>query len=192
MKLIVGLGNPGLQYQWTKHNVGFIVIDEICKKLNIECNIKKFQGIYAKKIINNEIFYFLKPLTYMNLSGNSIREIVDYYKISIEDIIVIYDDFHIEFGRYKLKPQGSGSGHKGVSNIVENLKTNVIKQLKVGIGKDNNYLLKDWVLKQFTISEKKLLLDIVNDVSNIIINFLNGESFEKLMNRFNEWGGKNV
>lgn len=188
MKLIIGLGNPGVEYKWTRHNIGFIIIDEICKKLNITCDTKGFKGLYTEKIINNEKIYFLKPMTFMNLSGECVSQIINYFKININDIIIIYDDFNIDFGSFRLKPQGSGSGHKGVANIVQHLQTNKIKQVKIGIGKNNNYLLKDWVLKKFTTIEKEKLLIITNKVSDIIIDFSNGTSFEKLMNQFNERG----
>ncbi|MDO5517953.1 MAG: aminoacyl-tRNA hydrolase, partial [Clostridium sp.] len=123
MFLIVGLGNPGAQYENTRHNIGFKVIDNIAKEYNIEINRQKFKGIYGEGFINGEKVILLKPTTYMNLSGESVREVVDFYKLTCEDIVVIYDDISLDVGRLRLREKGSAGGHNGIKSIIAHLGT---------------------------------------------------------------------
>ena len=145
MKLIVGLGNPGKEYENTRHNCGFRVLDAFSNISQIDIEKEGFKGIYGKGIINNETIILLKPLTYMNLSGESVREIVNFYKIKTEDILVIYDDMAIRPGVIRIRKNGSSGGQKGMQNIIENLKTAEIKRIRIGIG-EPLYNGVDWVL----------------------------------------------
>ncbi len=134
MKLIVGLGNPEKKYENTRHNCGFRAIDFYAAKNNLVFK-NKYNSLYSEQIINNEKVIFLKPQTYMNLSGNCVREYVNYYNINIEDILIIYDDYNFEVGSFKIKRDGSDGGHNGIKNIIENLKDKNIKRVRIGISK---------------------------------------------------------
>ena len=183
MKLIVGLGNPGREYETTRHNVGFMVIDNYCKKYNKSYS-SKFNGLYIQSDINGEKVIFLKPQKYMNLSGEVIRDFVHYFKIKIEDILIINDDLDINIGKYKLKANGSSGGHNGLKNIESNIGTNKYKRLKIGISNDKNRDTKDYVLGKFNIEEKKILDNIIKKSEDIINDFflLN---FDLLMTKYN-------
>lgn len=183
MKLIVGLGNPGREYENTRHNVGFMIIDNYCKKFNKSYS-NKFSGLYIQTDIHGEKVIFLKPQKYMNLSGEVIREFVHYFKINIDDILVINDDLDINIGKYKLKASGSSGGHNGLKNIENNLGTNKYKRLKIGISNDKNRDTKDYVLGKFGIEEKKILDNIIEKSENIINDFFL-ISFDLLMTKYN-------
>ena len=183
MKLIVGLGNPGREYDNTRHNVGFKVLDNYLKKYNINYS-KKFDGLFVQLEINNEKVIFLKPQKYMNLSGEVIREFVRYYKINIEDILIINDDLDISLGKYKLKASGSSGGHNGLKNIENNLGTNKYKRLKIGISNDKNRDTKDYVLGKFNSDELSVLNKVI-DISEMIINDFLLINFDLLMTKYN-------
>src|SRR5690606_5529715 len=123
MKCIVGLGNPGKKYQSTRHNIGFMVIDELLSRQNLSLNKDKFKGKYTQTIINGEKVLLLEPQTYMNLSGESLRPLMDYYDIDVEDIIVIYDDLDLPTGKVRLRQKGGHGGHNGIRSIIDHLGT---------------------------------------------------------------------
>ena len=150
MKLIIGLGNPGREYENTRHNIGFMVLDNYLKDTSWQ---SKFQALYTTQNIHNEKIIFLKPTTYMNLSGNAIREFLNFYKLTPEDILVIHDDLDLPIGTYRLKTNSSAGGHNGIKSIIENLGTNAFLRLKVGISKNTNIDTKDYVLGKFTPQE---------------------------------------
>lgn len=185
MKLIVGLGNPGLMYKTTRHNVGFCVVDEFCKKNNLKLSEKKMNGLYGIFNINKEKVLILKPLKYMNLSGEVVRDFVNFYKININDILIINDDMDILLGTLKLKLAGSSAGHNGLKNIEDNLKTDNYKRLKIGISKDLNIEKKDYVLGKFKSEEKKILKELFFITNDILNDFLTTD-FEKLMSKYNK------
>jgi peptidyl-tRNA hydrolase, PTH1 family len=183
MKLIVGLGNPGILYKKTRHNVGFMVVDNFAKERNLNFDKKKFNGSYLETIINNEKVIFLKPQKYMNLSGEVIKKYVDYFNIDINDILVICDDLDTELGKLKIKFKGSSGGHNGLKNIELNLATSEYKRLKIGI-KSSFSDKKNYVLGKFNKDDQKLIdhliiksVDIIDDYFNI--------SFENLMSKYN-------
>ena len=183
MKLIVGLGNPGKEYENTRHNVGFYYIDLFANKLNITFK-EKFNAMYAKTKINDEDIILLKPQTFMNLSGESVIKFVNYFKIKVEDIIVIHDDLDMDLGRIKLKENGSSGGHNGIKNIIFNLNSENFKRLKIGISKNNNFDTKDYVLGKFTKEEQ----EIVKNNEEKILNILNDYfilPFNDLMSKYN-------
>ena len=139
MKIIVGLGNPGKEYILTRHNLGFLVIDQLVDKLGIELNKRKFNGLYYQ----TKEYILLKPQTYMNNSGECISAFMNYFQILSEDLLVIYDDIALPLGKFRYRSQGSDGGHNGVKNIIEKLGTNHFKRLRIGIEYDNKFLIKD-------------------------------------------------
>ena len=183
MKLIVGLGNPGKEYQNTRHNIGFYFIDSIADSLNLKFK-EKFNGLYVKTILNQEEIMLLKPLSYMNLSGEVVKKYADYFKISSEDILVIQDDIDMELAKIKLKANGTGGGHNGIKNIILNLKSEEFKRLKIGVGKDKQISIKDYVLSKFNDLEKEQLTKLKPIVLNIINDYTK-LPFNDLMSKYN-------
>lgn len=184
MKLIVGLGNPGKEYEGTRHNIGFDVVDKYLKFKNINEGKSKFDGIYFESNVNGEKVIFLKPQKYMNLSGEVVRKYVEYFKIKVEDILIIHDDLDQEIGKIKLKQNSSSGGHNGIKNIESNLNTKNYKRLKIGISKNKSIDTKDFVLGKFNKSDRELIDNVIDVCLNIIDDFfiLN---FDKLMNKYN-------
>lgn len=180
MKLIVGLGNPGNEYEKTRHNVGFMALDLYLGEVSYK---EKFSSLYSEKVINGEKVIFMKPLTFMNNSGDAIRKIVDYFKIDLRDILIIYDDMDFELGTYKLKSNGSSGGHNGIKSIIKSLGTEEIKRLRIGISK-NNVNSVDYVLGKFSKEEFEKLNKVYKIVNNIIEDFVKID-FEKLMSKYN-------
>ena len=159
MYLIAGLGNPTREYEKTRHNVGFSVIDVLADKYNIDVSDRKHKALCGRGVIEGEKVLLLKPQTFMNLSGESIREAVDYYKIDPEDIIVIYDDISLDNGQIRIRAKGSAGGHNGIKNIIAHLGGQVFPRVKVGVGeKPSKYDLADYVLGHFS-KEEQVLMD---------------------------------
>lgn len=184
MKLIVGLGNPDKEYSNTRHNVGFMAIDQIANFLGVTFNSKKFNGSYIKLNYKGEEIILLKPLKYMNLSGEVVRDFVNYFKIDINDILIISDDMDLSIGSMKLKYKGSCGGHNGLRNIETHLSTQEYKRLKIGISKSTLIDTKDYVLGKLSKEEKEEINKILNIVPNIFLDYLNID-FEKLMSKYN-------
>lgn len=182
MKLIVGLGNKGNEYNNTRHNVGFMVVDNYINKNNLTLK-SKLDGLYAETIINGEKVIFLKPQNYINLSGDVINKYIKYFKIDIKDILVIHDDMDLEIGTFKIRYKGGSAGHNGLKNIEANLKTNEYKRIKIGISK-NNIDKVDYVLGKFSSLELSKLNKVIDITYNIIEDFVS-LSFENLMNKYN-------
>lgn len=156
MYLIVGLGNPGDEYRHTRHNVGFDVIDLISDKYNIKLNRIKFKGTCGEGIIAGEKVILLKPSTYMNLSGESVVQAANFYKIPNENIIVIYDDVSLQLGRLRVRPEGSAGGHNGIKNIILHLSSEVFPRVRVGIGQPKEDLIAH-VLGGFSKADRETL-----------------------------------
>ena len=182
MKLIVGLGNKGNEYNNTRHNVGFMVVDNYINKNNLTLK-SKLDGLYAETIINNEKVIFLKPQNYINLSGDVISKYIKYFKIDIKDILIIHDDMDLELGTFKIRYKGGSAGHNGLKNIESNLKTNEYKRIKIGISK-NNIDKIDYVLGKFNSLELSKINKVIDITYNIIEDFVS-LSFENLMNKYN-------
>ena len=184
MKLIVGLGNPGKQYENTRHNAGFRFIDAYAKAKNLTFNKEKFNGLYTDFTFKEEKVILLKPQKFMNLSGEVIRDFVNYFKINIEDIFIIYDDLDTEVGSYRLRYQGSSGGHNGLKDIEKHLHTKDYKRLKIGIGNQREKDKVDYVIG----SVPKEQLDKMNNINlkaeNIIDDYLT-ITFDNLMNKYN-------
>ena len=185
MKLIVGLGNPGNTYNNTRHNIGFMFIDYYLNEINVDVVWKKkFDGLYYKININGNDVIFLKPQTFMNLSGISVRKVIDYFNIKVDDIIVISDDLDLNLGNFKLKSSGSSGGHNGLKSIEQNINTNQFKRLKIGISNNKMINTKDYVLNSFSESEKIILYDLFKKL-RFVLNDYFILSFSELMNRYN-------
>ena len=183
--MIVGLGNPGKEYENTRHNVGFMAIDKIASKNHVTLNSKKGNGIYTIFEKEDEKILLLKPLTYMNLSGEAVKALMQYYKIAVSDILIISDDLDMPTGKIKLKYKGSSGGHNGLKNIEQHLKTQEYKRLKIGISNNKNYDTKDYVLGRFSIEEKEKIDSVLNTVIDIFDDFCIN-SFESVMNKYNK------
>lgn len=181
MKLIVGLGNPDKEYDKTRHNVGFMVIDSYLGSVNWS---NKFNALYCEKVINGEKIIFVKPLTYMNNSGNAVREFVRYFNIDNKDILVIQDDLDLNVGDYKLKMHSSSGGHNGIKSIIASLGNQDFPRLKVGIGSVKKDEVIDYVLGKFSKSELEVLNELFNTFDKIINSFIN-EGIDKTMNVYN-------
>lgn len=184
MKLIVGLGNPGKEYENTRHNIGFQTIDLFAQKLGITISKSKFNGLYVETLIHNEKTILLKPQSYINLSGEVIRRFVDFYKIDTKDILIISDDLDLSFGTYKLKKKGSSGGHNGLKNIELHLGTQEYCRIKIGISNNKNIDTKDYVLGKISTSENELLNKVKNDIQFVLEDYFT-MSFDNLMNKYN-------
>ena len=184
MKLIVGLGNPGKEYENTRHNIGFMALDKLSQSLNINIDKNKFDGLYGEKIINDEKILFLKPQTYMNLSGEVVRKYVDFFKIKIEDILIINDDLDLPLGKIKIKFQGSCGGHNGLRNIEQHLSTDKYKRIKIGISNNKLFDTKDYVLSKFNKEELEILNKTIDIIPQIFDDYIN-YSFDKVMSKYN-------
>ena len=187
MYIIVGLGNPGKQYAHTRHNVGFDTIDILADKYNISVDIKKHKALCGKGMIGGQKVVLAKPQTFMNLSGESVRELVDFYKIDPEEeLIVIYDDISLEPGQLRVRPKGSAGGHNGIKNIIAHLGTQVFKRVKVGVGeKPKGYDLADYVLGHFSKEDRMLMEDAFGRAAEAVVCMMN-DSMEHAMNQYNK------
>ena len=185
MKLIVGLGNPGKEYEGTRHNCGFMVVDELANKLNTEINQNKFKGLYTKVKYHGEDVILLKPQTYMNLSGESVIAAMNFFKLDKEDIIVIYDDLDMPVGKLRLRKTGSAGGHNGIKNIIAHLGTQEFPRIKVGVGnKPPRMDLADYVLGRFPKEERGLMEDAFKEAAEAVEVMIK-EGAGIAMNRFN-------
>lgn len=186
MKLIVGLGNPGKQYENTRHNIGFDVIDALSDKFSIPLNQSKFKGLYGMGVHKGEKVVLLKPLTYMNLSGESIRAVSDYYQIDIEDIVIIYDDLDLPVGKIRLRQKGSAGGHNGIKSTVAHLGTQEFNRIRIGIDRPKNGMkVPDYVLGRFYDEEKPFTQEAVKKSAAACEAWLE-KPFLQVMNEFNQ------
>lgn len=185
MYLIVGLGNPEKDYSNTRHNMGFDVINELAKKYNIEVNKNKFKSLYGDGFIEGKKVILLKPQTFMNLSGEAVDEVFNFYKLSLDDVIVIYDDLDIEPGKIRIRKSGSPGSHNGIKSVTHYLKSNNFSRLRVGIGKPENGMdLIEYVIGSID-SETKTDLNIgIEKATNAIIEILKN-NIDIAMNKFN-------
>ncbi|MBQ6820636.1 MAG: aminoacyl-tRNA hydrolase [Clostridium sp.] len=183
MFLVVGLGNPGKEYEKTRHNIGFEAIDYLAKQYNIDVNKSKFKGIFGEGFINNHKVILLKPTTYMNLSGESIREIINFYKIDNEDIIVIYDDISLEVGKLRIREKGSAGGHNGIKSIIANIGGDIFPRIKIGVGQPKGDLVSH-VLGRFSDEEYKDLQEVI-DASTKAVEIIIKNGSKEAMNKLN-------
>ena len=184
MYVIAGLGNPGREYEGTRHNCGFMVIDKLAEKLNVSVDQNKFKGLYVKFKYHGEDVILLKPQTYMNLSGESVSTLMQFFKIEIEDLLVIYDDLDMPVGKLRLRKTGSAGGHNGIKNIIAHLNSQDFKRIRVGIDRHKYMKVVDYVLSRFTKEETDAINQGIENAVNAIIDYLD-HGFDYIMNRYN-------
>lgn len=183
--LIVGLGNPGKEYENTRHNIGFMFADELARCYNAVFKLsKKHQALIAEIAINGEKHYLIKPVTYMNLSGIAVKSVADYYKIDSKDIVIAVDDLALDVGKIRIKPSGSSGGHNGLKSIFSYMKTENITRIRIGIAKNTKIDQKGYVLGTFSTTEKNAIKEAISYAPNIIEDLAkNGVDF--IMNKYN-------
>lgn len=186
MYIITGLGNPTAQYEGTRHNVGFDVIDALAYKYNISVDGRKNRAFVGKGVIEGQKVLLVKPQTFMNLSGESIRGLIDYYKIDEEEeLIVIYDDISLDVGQLRIRKKGSAGGHNGIKNIIQHLGHNVFPRIKVGVGeKPKHFDLADYVLSRFSKEERVEMEEGYKKAVHAIEMILRGD-MDTAMNEYN-------
>ena len=186
MYVIAGLGNPGGKYEKTRHNVGFQVIDRLAAKYHIDINMKKHRALCGTGVIEGTKVLLIKPQTYMNLSGESVREVMDFYKADPEEeFLVIYDDVSLKPGQLRIRKKGSSGGHNGIKNIIQHLGTQVFPRIKVGVGeKPEGYDLADYVLSRFSGEDEKLMSDTYDHAAQAAAAVLT-DGADKAMNDYN-------
>ena len=186
MYIIVGLGNPTSKYDGTRHNIGFDVINKIASDYNISVDANKHKAIIGQGYIEGVKVVLAKPQTYMNLSGESVRSLADFYKVSNEEIIIIYDDISLDPGKLRLRAKGSAGGHNGIKSIIQHLGTDVFPRVKVGVGsKPPGYDLADYVLGRFSKEEEPIMKESCKASSEAVKTMIT-QDFDKAMNLFNK------
>ncbi len=185
MYIIAGLGNPTREYEKTRHNVGFEVIDVLADMLGTTVEEKKFKGCYGRGIIGGEKVLLLKPQTFMNLSGESIRAASDFYKVDPEHIIIIYDDISLYVGQLRIRKKGSAGGHNGIKNLIAHLGTQEFPRIKVGVGdKPKKMDLADYVLSRFSKEDRAAMEDAFKEAAKAVEVMIT-EGMDIAMNQFN-------
>jgi PTH1 family peptidyl-tRNA hydrolase len=185
MYIIIGLGNPDRRYAATRHNIGFDAITRIADEYNIPLDFKKHKAICGKGYIGGEKVVLAQPQTFMNLSGESVRELVDFYKVSNEEIIVIYDDISLEVGQLRLRSKGSAGGHNGIKNIISHLGTEEFARIKIGVGdKPEDWDLADYVLSRFPKEEEPVIREALKRSSEAVKSIIT-DGMESAMNIYN-------
>lgn len=186
MKLFVGLGNPGKQYAQTRHNIGFNVIDELSSRFQIPLNQSKHKGILGIGYHKGERIVLLKPLTYMNLSGESIRAVMDYFEIDLENLLVVYDDLDLPVGKLRLRQKGSAGGHNGIKSTVAHMGTQQFNRIRIGIDRPTNGMsVPDYVLGRFQPDEMAHMQEVIKRSSDACEAWLD-KPFLQVMNDFNQ------
>lgn len=185
MKLIVGLGNPGKEYADTRHNIGYQLLDIIANNKNVTFDKEKFNAKYTEFRYNNERVLLVKPLSYMNLSGGVVRDFVDYFKISLDNLLIVHDDLDMNFGRIKFVYNSSDGGHNGIKDIEKCLRSKSYLRLKIGISNNKEMNAKDYVLGRFNSEEKEELSLIYESLKNIADDFCD-LTYEQLMSKYNK------
>ncbi|WP_282938189.1 aminoacyl-tRNA hydrolase [Paenibacillus sp. RC67] len=185
MKWFVGLGNPGKQYETTRHNIGFMALDRFADKHGIKMTQNKCKGLLGEGNVNGTKVYLLKPMTYMNLSGESIRGFLDFYKASVDDLVIIYDDLDTSYGQIRLRYQGSAGGHNGIKSAIQHLGTQTFNRIRMGINRPvPGYNIADYVLSSFSKEEFKTMPQVL-DTTCEAMEYALEHSFEKTMAKFN-------
>jgi len=187
MFIITGLGNPGHEYENTRHNAGFMVVDELAKKYGILMTKRKFKSLVGEGEILGVKVLLQKPQTYMNLSGTAVQEAVSFYKLPLSRLVVVYDDLDLPLGKIRLRLKGSAGGHRGMGSIISCLGSEEIPRLKIGIGRPEFGDVKDYVLQPFTGAEREILEPTLKLAAEAITVALT-EGFNKAMNDFNRGG----
>jgi len=185
---VVGLGNPGLKYEFTRHNIGFRVVDSLARNIEIEFKkVKSYYSLISRGMINNYKVMLVKPQTFMNLSGRAVSKVVFYYKIPLQDLLIVYDDLNLEFGQVRIRKKGSAGGHKGIESIMQYLHSEEIPRLRIGIGSPSvnfNFDCVSYVLSNFSDDEEDKIKETIK-LSTKAIKTVIEEGFEKAMRKYN-------
>ncbi len=185
MRMIVGLGNPGNKYERTRHNTGFMVMDALAKKCNVDITQDKFQSLIVKTKIDGEDVLLVKPQTYMNNSGIAVRACMNFYKIDVKDLLIIYDDLDLPVGQIRLRQKGSAGGHNGIKSIIQHVGSNQFDRIRVGIGRDARIPIIDWVLMNYRPDEMQALQPAIDKAADAAYDSI-FHSFDQTMNVFNQ------
>lgn len=186
MRIIVGLGNPGRKYVYTRHNVGFLVIDELAKRHMIRLNTKKsFKALIGEGLLNDEKIMLVKPMSYMNNSGISVKNVINYTNVSLNNLLVAYDDLHLPLGEIRIRSKGSSGGHKGISSLMMHLDTTVFSRLRIGLGSSTEFkTATNFVLGKFSAGENKTIQSAIPRATEAIECWID-MGINKCMNQFN-------
>lgn len=183
MYIIAGLGNPGKEYSGTRHNVGFDTIDCLAEKYNVNINKLKFNSVYGETTINGEKVMLVKPVTYMNRSGIALDEIIKFYKIPVENLIVVYDDIDIPVGTLRIRPHGSPGTHNGMKSIIQHLGSD-FPRIRIGIGRNPNMDLADYVLQRFNAEDRDKISSIITKAAEAAVEIINS-NVDSSMQKYN-------
>ena len=186
MKVIVGLGNPDKKYHGTRHNIGFQTIDYLSDKYRISVDTKKHKGLIGKGIIDGQKVLLVKPMTYMNLSGECLRPIMDFYKLEPEDFIIIYDDINLDVGQLRIRKKGSAGGHNGIKSIISHFGSQEFPRIRIGVGeKPKEYDLVAYVLGHFSKEELKIYEELMPDIAGAV-ELMVWDDIDQAMNQYNK------
>ncbi|AVN60098.1 aminoacyl-tRNA hydrolase [Mesoplasma entomophilum] len=186
MKLIVGLGNHGSQYEITRHNAGWIALDQLIEKYGFTQQKTEHNSIIFFSTINNEKVLFIKPQTYMNNSGIAIQAIMHYYKIGIKDLIILHDEKDFPVGKNQFKMNGSAAGHNGIKSVIQYLGTQNFNRYRIGIGQpEQGWKIIDWVLSKFRSDELENIISTSKNISEFVNEWTKGVTFQNIMNKYN-------
>ena len=186
---MVGLGNPGSKYEFTRHNIGFRIVDNLVRDMETEFKkIKSYYSLVSRGMINNHKVMLVKPQTFMNLSGRAVNRVVSYYKIPLQDLLIVYDDLNLELGKIRIRKRGSAGGHKGMESIMQYLNSEDIPRLRIGIGNPSsvnfNFDYVSYVLSNFNNNEKDKIEEVIQ-LSTEAIKTIIEDNFEKAMRKYN-------
>jgi len=185
---VVGLGNPGLKYEFTRHNIGFKIVDSLARDMGAEFKkVKSYYSLISRGMINNHKVMLVKPQTFMNLSGRAVSKVVSYYKIAHRDLLIVYDDLNLELGQVRIRKKGSTGGHKGIESIMQYLNSEDIPRLRIGIGNPSanfNFDCVSYVLSNFNNDEKDKIEEVIQ-LSTEAIKTIIEDGFEKAMRKYN-------
>ncbi len=185
---MVGLGNPGSKYEFTRHNIGFRIVDSLARDMGTEFKkVKSYYSLISRGTINNHKVMLVKPQTFMNLSGRAVSRVVSYYKISLQDLLIVYDDLNLESGQVRIRKKGSAGGHKGIESIMQYLNSEDIPRLRIGISNPSvnfNFDCVSYVLSNFNNDEKDKIEEVIQ-LSTEAIKTIIEDGFEKAMRKYN-------
>jgi len=186
MKCIVGLGNIGKRFESTRHNIGFEVIDYILDRNNFSLDKQKFKGAYTIERLNQEKVMFIEPLTLMNLSGEAVAPLMNYYDIDVDDLIVLYDDLDLPQGEIRLRQKGSAGGHNGMKSIIKMLGTDQFKRIRIGVDRPSGGMsVPDYVLQKFSKQEMVTMEKVIEHSARAVESYIETSRFDQVMNEYN-------
>jgi len=186
MKCIIGLGNPGKKYTHTRHNIGFMVMDELSRRHGIHFNKEKFKCHYQNTFFQQEKVLFVKPQTFMNLSGEGVKPLLDYYKVKLEDVLIIYDDLDLPIGKIRLRKKGGHGGHNGLRSLIDHFGTREFKRMRIGIGRPTDHTpIIQYVLQPFHKSDQEDVANVIDLSANACEEWIK-TTFNDVMNKYNQ------